>query len=143
MSDDRHQPLPRGLKLLGWSGVLPFATALVVAALQPSFRPVALAAFIAYGATILSFLGGARWGRGLASSCASGRYVEAVMPSLLAFAALLLIRHPGGALWLLALGFAIWLLLDLRDPLWSPAYKRMRLGISLVVLVLHAGWLLV
>jgi hypothetical protein len=43
---------------------------------------------------------------------------------------------------LLAIGFAIWLVIDQRDSLWSPAYRRMRLGISVVVLLLHAAWLL-
>ena len=135
--------LPRAIHVLGWSGVIPFTIALSAAVLRPDWRDAATAAFAAYGAVILSFLGGARWGRGLDAGCGSVRYVEAVLPSLLAFAALLLIHRPSTALMLLATGFLIWLLLDLRDPLWSPAYKRMRLGISTVVLALHAAWLAV
>jgi len=135
--------LPRAIHVLGWSGVVPFALALSAALLRPDWRDAATAAFVAYGAVILSFLGGARWGRGMGAGCGSARCVEAVLPSLLAFAALLLIHWPWPALMLLATGFLIWLLLDLRDPLWSPAYKRMRLEISIVVLALHAAWLAV
>ncbi|HEU4670125.1 MAG TPA: DUF3429 domain-containing protein [Dyella sp.] len=143
MVDASDKPLPRGMLALGWSGVLPFAGALLAAFVWPAWSGFAAAVFVSYGAVILSFLGGARWGRGLAGGVSPTRFVEAVMPSLIAFAALLLLHTPPAALALLAVGFAIWLFLDLRDPLWPPAYRRMRLGISVVVLALHAGWLLV
>jgi hypothetical protein len=137
------EPLPRGMLALGWSGLLPFIGTLALAASQPLWREVALTVFIAYAAVVLSFLGGARWGRGLAGPVSPYRYAEAVLPSLIGFAALLLAHRPLPALGLLAGGFLIWLLIDLRDPLWSPAYRRMRLGISVVVLALHAAWLVV
>ncbi|WP_017460451.1 DUF3429 domain-containing protein [Dyella ginsengisoli] len=143
MVDASDKSLPRGMLALGWSGVLPFAGALIAAFAWPAWSGFAAAVFVSYGAVILSFLGGARWGRGLAGGVAPTRFVEAVMPSLIAFAALLLLHTPPAALALLAAGFAIWLAIDLRDPLWPAAYRRMRLGISVVVLALHAGWLLV
>jgi hypothetical protein len=137
------ETLPRGMLALGWSGLLPFIGTLALATLAPAWREVALTVFIAYAAIILSFLGGARWGRGLATTTSSYRYAEAVLPSLIGFAALLLAHRPLPALALLAGGFLIWLLIDLRDPLWSRAYRRMRLGISMVVLLLHAAWFVV
>jgi hypothetical protein len=143
MPSHDNRPLPRGMLALGWSGLLPFVGALALAALAPGWRDVALTVFIAYAAVILSFLGGARWGRGLAADASVFRYVEAVLPSLIGFAALLLAHRPLPALGLLASGFLIWLLIDLRDPLWSPAYRRMRLGISVVVVALHAAWFVV
>ncbi|WP_157981399.1 DUF3429 domain-containing protein [Cognatilysobacter tabacisoli] len=143
MSAPIEAPLPRGLRLLGWSGLLPFAAPVAAAAVLPEWRQGALSVFIAYAAVILSFLGGARWGRGLGAGLPASRYAEAVLPSLLGFTALLLVHHPHAALVVLAVGFAGWLLLDLRDPLWSRAYKRMRLGISAVVLALHAAWWMV
>ena len=143
MAEVSHPPLPRGLLALGWSGVLPFALALAAALVWPAWAGFAAAVFVCYGAVILSFLGGARWGRGLAAEASPLRYVEAVMPSLLGFAALLFLHAPRVALAVLAAGFAAWLLIDLGDRLWSPAYRRMRLGISVVVLALHAGWWLV
>ena len=134
------RPLPRGMLVLGWSGLLPFIGALALAIASPGWREVALTVFIAYAAVILSFLGGARWGRGLATDVPPFRYVEAVLPSLIGFAALLLAHRPLSALSLLAGGFLVWLLIDLRDPLWTPAYRRMRLGISVAVLAMHAAW---
>ncbi len=142
MTDQANPPLPRGMLALGWSGVLPFALAVLAAFALPGWAGFASVIFVGYGAVILSFLGGARWGRGLATEVAPGRYVEAVLPSLIGFAALLFLHTPTVALSLLAIGFAIWLVIDQRDPLWSPAYKRMRLGISVVVLALHGAWLL-
>lgn len=143
MTDDLNPPLPRGMLLLGWSGVLPFALAVATALVLPAWAGLAAAAFVCYGAVILSFLGGARWGRGLAGGVGPGRFVEAVVPSLIGFCALLLLHVTWVALLLLALGFAIWMVIDQRDRLWSPAYKRMRLGISIVVLALHAAWLVI
>ncbi len=143
MTDDLNPPLPRGVLPLGWSGVLPFALAVIAAMALPAWAGFAAAVFVSYGAVILSFLGGARWGRALAGRASTGRYADAILPSLIGFSALLLLHVTWIALSLLAIGFAIWLVVDQRDPLWSPAYRRMRLGISLVVLALHAAWLLV
>jgi hypothetical protein len=142
MSLANDEPLPRGMLALGWSGVLPFVLALVLAFAQPEQAGMAVSLFISYGAVILSFLGGARWGRGLAGGVGPGRFIEAVVPSLIGFSALLWLHVAWIALSLLAIGFAIWLVIDQRDSLWSPAYRRMRLGISVVVLLLHAAWLL-
>lgn len=143
MPTPENRPLPRGMAALGWSGLLPFAGALALAVLQPAWRDLALTVFIAYAAVILSFLGGARWGRGLASDVSPLRDVEAVLPSLIGFAALLLAHRPVPALGLLGAGYLIWLLIDLRDPLWSASYRRMRLGITVAVLALHAAWFIV
>lgn len=92
---------------------------------------------------ILSFLGGARSGRGVDTIASPLRYAESVLPNLIGFVALLLTHRPLPALGLLDAGLLIGLLIDLRDPLSSPAYRRMKLGISVAVLVLHAAWLVV
>ena len=143
MRDHIESSLPRGMLLLGWSGVLPFLLAVLAAFVLPERAGLAAAVFVSYGAVILSFLGGARWGRALAADVGPGRYVEAVLPSLIGFAALLLVHVAWVALLLLATGFAVWMVIDQRDPLWAPAYKRMRLAISVVVLILHAAWFLI
>lgn len=143
MSDQVDPPLPRGLLLLGWSGVLPFGLAVLAAVVLPQWAGFAGAVFVSYGAVILSFLGGARWGRALGEHVLPGRFVEAVIPSLIGFSALLMLHTAWIALLLLGIGFGIWLVIDQADRLWSPAYKRMRLGISVVVLLLHAAWWLI
>lgn len=141
MPPSPQDTLPHGMRALGAAGVLPFAALPLLAALSPSLRGFALDAFIAYGALILAFLGGTRWGRALAGGAPTSRPLEAVLPSLLGFAALLLAHRPAPALALLAAGFVAWCWLDLRDPLWPPAYRRLRLAITAVVLPLHAAWL--
>ena len=138
MMNEAPKPLPRGLQLLGWSGTLPFFASLGVAVLEPALRSSAIAAFTAYGAVILSFLGGTRWGSGLVSTAHPLRFLESVIPGLLAFAALLLVQKLG--LLLLAAGFLAWAIIDVSDPRWPSAYRRMRLGITGVVLALHAAW---
>lgn len=143
MSDHIDPPLPRGMLLLGWGGVLPFVLAVMAALILPQRAGLAAAVFVTYGAVILSFLGGARWGRALAAEVRPWRFVEAVLPSLIGFSALLMVHVAWIALLLLSAGFGVWLVIDQCDPLWSPAYKRMRLGISVVVLILHAAWFLI
>lgn len=143
MPDLQSRPLPRGMTALGWGGLLPFAGTLLLAIVRPGWRDVALTVFIAYAAVILSFLGGARWGRGLAADVSPLRYVEAVIPSLIGFIALLDVHRPLPALLLLAAAFLVWLLIDLRDPLWPRAYRQMRLWISVAVLALHAAWFVI
>lgn len=143
MTHSTDASLPRGMLALGWSGLLPFALALLTACLRPEWKGLAAAVFVSYGAVILSFLGGARWGHALGRDVTPWRYVEAVLPSLLGFSALLLVHTTWMALSLLAIGFGVWLVIDQCDRLWSAPYKRMRLGISVVVLLLHAAWLVV
>jgi hypothetical protein len=92
---------------------------------------------------ILSFLGGARWALALRGDGSAARFAEAVAPSLLGLLALLLSGRTSIALALLAAGFMAWLLIDLSDARWPRAYRRLRLGITGVVLALHAGWLAV
>lgn len=89
-------------RALGLAGLLPFVAAAALA-WWPQLLPGldARAALAAYGAVIVSFLGGIHWGlvmRGVRPS--AGRLLWGVTPSLLAWAALLLPAAPG--LWLLA-----------------------------------------
>jgi hypothetical protein len=80
MSDPR---MPRNAALLGYAGVIPFAVLAVLQTLGFEFPGRdALSGFVAYGAVILSFLGGIRWGA--AAATGNGR------PLGLGFSALLL-----------------------------------------------------
>ncbi len=89
--------------LLGLAGLLPF---LVCAALQwftpPGWRMLASSALLAYGAVIVSFLGGIHWGLAMREPQApTARLVWGVMPSLLGWVAVLL-DSPWGQLLLAA-----------------------------------------
>ena len=132
--------LPRGVGALTLAGALPFAACLVAAMVWPARAGLALNVFIAYGAVILSFLGGARWGAGLLQGAGTWRYVEAVSPSLLGFVALGLHFRPEWALSLLAAGFLICWWRDHHDPAWPPAYRRLRGLITAIVIGLHVVW---
>ena len=91
--------IPPAALLLGAGGVIPFA-ALAVAALlglewRYGFPPgSARTGLIAYGAVILSFLGGVRWGIALkyGAEHQTGLLVVSVLPSLAAWLALLMPR---------------------------------------------------
>lgn len=84
--------LSREAQLLGYAGLLPQAALLAVALLlDPTFGKGAVVIGWAYAALIFSFLGGVWWGIAL-QPAAVPRWVFAVaiLPSLIAFATLLL-----------------------------------------------------
>lgn len=136
--DHSSQPIapspavPPAALALGLAGLLPFAaSALAALALPPGQQGVALQALAAYGAVILSFLGGVRWGLaigGPADGASLPRLALSVVPSLLGWAALLLPARPGLAL--LALGFIAMLAVDWRNPAAPAWYRRLRLPLS-------------
>lgn len=141
-SSGSHGLVPPAAKWLGAMGLIPFVT-LAVASL-PWAGPTgewASFALAAYGAVILSFLGGIHWGLAIAgfgpAACeeiAWSRLVVGVSPSLLGWGALFLPR-PFDLL-LLAIAFALLLAVDSRlsqmerAPAWYP---RLRLPLTLVV----------
>lgn len=101
---------------LGFLGLVPFA-GLAIASLAggDDLRAVANPALLAYGATILSFLGGIHWGLVLARPALPVREVAlmlavGVLPQLLGFTALLVPVPLGHAL--CAGGLALFLVAD-------------------------------
>jgi hypothetical protein len=130
---------PRAAFWLGVSGVAPFAAAtlLVLFARKPEQRELALRAFTCYSAVILSFLGGIRWGAALAMP-AFPLLLRAVLPSLLAFACLMLppkLALPFLCLLFMAVGWS-----DSTRPahgLWPKWFKQLRLTLSVAVISLH------
>lgn len=124
------------------AGVLPFALALGYALLGLFQLRAGAIAFALYAALILSFLGGMRWGRAVVTAETAARLIESVVPTLLAFTAVMLVSvNLQLALATSALGFAIWLLRDARDTRWPQWLRRWRVIISLIVLLLHVGML--
>ena len=98
-------------------------------------------ALLAYGAIILSFLGGIQWGLAIARpggaspDTLGGRLIVSITPSLAAWGALLVPERAG--LILLALSIAAMLWVDLRAtrlgqaPAWYP---RLRIPLSCAVI---------
>lgn len=85
--------------LLGWAGVAPFAFFAAASALD--IHPWSLdpkLALRAYGACILSFMGGVQWGILLpqeAGHAPFSRYLVSVLPALLAVVCLIIPNAPG------------------------------------------------
>ncbi len=136
--------IPTPALLLGLGGLLPFIgsafllwVAVPLDALpewlvrQRGVSELATAALSGYGAVILSFLGGVRWGNILLDKEKLNRWtplVLSVLPSLVAWAALLL--EPIPMLITLAIAFCLQLIIDTLAayrgelPLWFLRLRR-------------------
>jgi uncharacterized membrane protein len=145
-ADARDPAVDRGVRVpgpalaLGLAGVIPFAACAAAQWLvdEPALRDEFARALAAYGAVILSFLGGVRWGAALSlpSAQATPELVLAVIPSLLGWCALLL-PGPSQPLLALGLGFAVFGILDVREGgrgAWPRWYSKLRLLLTLLVL---------
>lgn len=132
----QHATVPRAAAWLGGLGFLPFVGLSIASQVIPGDgKPAALLGLLAYGAVILSFLGGIHWGAAMTRSIAQPDHaIDArtlaisVLPSLTGWAALLI--DPRYGLALLAAGFAAQLLFDLRStqaglaPSWYPKLRK-------------------
>ena len=108
--------LPTSVAWLGYGGLLPFAALAGIGWWAPG-TPLWGTALLAYGAVILSFVGALHWGfamvlGGVTEAERTRCFVWSVVPSLLAWLALLLPAAGGAAL--LIAGFALHLLQDHR-----------------------------
>lgn len=133
-ADASIPPVPLAL---GAAGLIPFVglAAGIATGLDLGWGADALARALAlYGALILSFLGGVRWGIAVVTEeqdAARRGYLIAVVPSLLAWATFLL--APGAQLWVLCALHVVLGLLDYglvcreEAPEW---FGRLRLGLS-------------
>lgn len=83
-------------RALGLAGLLPFVAGAAALWWMPDAPGVDIAtALAAYGATIVAFLGGLHWGLAARGAQSAAQYAWGVVPSLVAWAALLLPRHAG------------------------------------------------
>jgi hypothetical protein len=90
MQSSPKESLSPATRALGWSGLLPFVGgALAVVWAPPAWHETSLRVLIAYGAVIVSFLGGIHWGSPT-SAAHDGARLWGVAPSLLAWPLLLL-----------------------------------------------------
>jgi hypothetical protein len=128
---------------LALAGYLPFlflAAALLLAGKTHPFGTVLADAFRTYGAIILSFLGGIRWGLALAGRPAPVRDLAfSVLPALLAWFSLFF--QPVVSVAVLLLGFCAqgaWDSLSIhagRAPHW---FASLRITLTLLVALAHA-----
>lgn len=144
--------VPRAARLLGLAGLLPMlAAALAAWAGGPGLHYAALALAHAYGALILSFLGGMWWG--LAARADTGSawpYMLAVAPSLLALATF--VPWAVGGAWpvpsLVVISLALWFspLVDRRldaaglvPPWWMALRWPLSIGLAVLTLLTVLG----
>lgn len=131
--------IPPAARFYGLAGLLPFLAGLGLTLFgqNEAQQSLGLLLFVAYGATILAFLGGIRWGAAL-SLPNFHNLGMAVAPSLLAFLALLL--DPAMAVNVLGTGFVVVGIFDrLRrlDDTWPAWFRALRTQLTLAVVSLH------
>lgn len=117
MTTDTAQTLPAWARPLGYGGLVPFAACALLMLVVPDAgtRDFAGRALLAYGAVILSFLGGVHWGlvlRGAPPDRAGGLLAAGVVPSLVGWGALLLSFEQAAAV--LVAGFGLFWLYEHR-----------------------------
>lgn len=136
--NDINKPGKAGL--LGYAGVIPFIMAVILmASTGPELKKMALDAFLIYGAVILSFLGGIRWGAATtANSDRTHALILSVIPSLWA-AVCLLLPSSEVAAWTLMTGFMLMGLADWAYPgLGVASWMRpLRIRLTLLVVAFH------
>jgi hypothetical protein len=129
----------------GLAGLIPFLGLPLLALLEPELAQGTDRALGLYGAVILSFLGGARWGREVASPSPDPRLIALSMaPSVAAWGLTLLpAEHAVLQLAGLAGALVLHLLWDLRSRGLPGWYPRLRLILTAGALAgLAAGALL-
>jgi hypothetical protein len=137
----RDKKVPPSAAWLGGLGAVPFVG---LAGATPFFtgvtRMFVVHALLAYGATILSFLGGVHWGMAIRSDSGTdngklaARLTLSVIPSLAGWAALLVGETTG--MFLLAFAIAAMLLVDIRASRVGeapPWYSKLRIPLTGVV----------
>jgi len=128
----RHAPPPA--LGLGLAGLIPFMAAPAYMYNAGVFLPSIATAQLTYGATILSFLGGVRWGL-LASGSPLlpptwSQYSWSVTPSLVAWVALLIPNQPA-ATTLCVAGLTTALVLDMKQQGYPDWFRGLRLILTL------------
>lgn len=131
-------------RLLGYAGLVPFIALAGISAFGPhNWHAQALSALVAYGALILSFLGGITWGMAVRESQADQRlYLLSMVPFFMAWASVLLPIWAG--VWLLVVAFLVALVNDhmvsrlSSAPAWFFTMRIILTGVVVACLILAA-----
>lgn len=128
---------PKPALLLGLAGLIPFFSAPLAMAVTETYLPEVAFAQVAYGASILSFLGGVRWGFAIPESSPAKpdwiNLANSVVPSLLAWVAMLLSDNitPAAIMVIMGLGIALHNDLSLL-PTYPSWFKALRFILTTV-----------
>lgn len=138
---------PKPALTLGFAGLIPFVTPTLFMAVSGIYCPELAYAQLAYGASILSFLGGARWGYTLPeSSPAKPDWINlsnSVVPSLLAWITILMSDiTPAVTMVIMGLGISLHYDLSLL-PTYPSWFKALRSVFSAVAIFSLVGTVIV
>ncbi|XP_074524560.1 transmembrane protein 69-like isoform X2 [Halichoeres trimaculatus] len=161
----QSEPLPRELDLLrydmkdlwkgpkpalylGFAGLIPFAAPTLFMALTESFFPELAYAQLAYAASIVSFLGGARWGFALPESSPAKpdwiNLANSVVPSLFAWLTMLMSDNILTAELMVIMALGITLHNDLSLlPTYPTWFKALRAVLTFVAFISLLGTLII
>lgn len=128
---------PKPALFLGFAGLIPFLSAPILMATTNSFYPEIAYAQMVYGASIVSFLGGARWGFSLPDGSPAlpdwKNLGNSVVPSLVAWMALLCRNNIAEGTFIVIMGLGLSLYYDLILLPGYPAwFKAQRIILTLV-----------
>ncbi|KAM9790024.1 transmembrane protein 69-like [Neosynchiropus ocellatus] len=128
---------PKPALFVGFSGLIPFLSAPLLMAVTQSYYPEVAHAQMVYGACIVSFLGGARWGFAIPEGSPAQpnwkNVGNSVVPSLLAWLAILCKENISEAALVVLMGLGLSLHYDLVLLPGYPAwFKAMRTVLTLV-----------
>ncbi len=131
--------------LLGYLGLIPFFVSAALNFLPDApFHYLAMKSLTTYGAIILSFLGGVRWGlviSGGRKSDTAKQLGYSVLPALAAWTSLLF--SSWSCLTILSISFVALYYLDSKAYIMPPWYKKLRLPLSVgALLALFSGFLI-
>lgn len=138
---------PKPALYLGFAGLIPFVSPTLFMAVTESFCPQLAYAQLAYAASIVSFLGGARWGFALPeSSPAKPDWINlsnSVVPSLLAWVTMLMSDNIVSAVTMIIMGLGISLHYDLALlPTYPSWFKALRAILTIVAFFSLLGTLI-
>lgn len=138
---------PKPALFLGFAGLLPFISPTLLMAATETYYPQLAYAQVAYGAAIVSFLGGARWGFALPESSPAKpdwiNLANSVVPPLLAWVAMLMSDSLVPAATMVIMGLGISLHYDLSLlPTYPSWFKALRTVLTIVAFFSLLGTLL-
>lgn len=139
---------PKPALYLGFAGLIPFVTPTLLMAVTENYFPELAFAQLAYGASIVSFLGGARWGFALPESSPAKpdwiNLANSVVPSLLAWVAMLMSDSiiPAATMVIMGLGISLHYDLSLL-PTYPSWFKALRSVLTMVAFFSLVGTLII
>ena len=123
---------------LGAAGLIPFVSAPAYMLHLNEFAPMIAQGQMAYGAVILSFLGGVRWGKLVTANSPITpswfQFTWSVTPSLIAWPALLMPSLPAASL-TIAAGLGLCGYMDLKEPHYQTWFKGLRIVLTTVAIL--------